>query len=225
MSMVGVVLVRLQEKSPANMGNLLHEYPGLQRSGAHRFVGRRFGGRQRVWEFFADMDVGVAMIFRRTAIVAIVAIAWVSPGYCQQKSDGPVCRETLVVGSVRLSLQGHGALSVAGGAEGENVIQVDLPYLEKCDFVRWVGANVIHIEKYYDAWIALIQCHRKLEGKEANPRFGCDTRYKAVIVRDDGRVFLSQESNGGSGCPPIVRERHEFTYLADKYVHKDKRSK
>jgi len=63
------------------------------------------------------------------------------------------------------------------------------------------------------------QSHRKVDMTEPDPRFGCTTRYKALIIRDNGKMSFNPESNGGTGCPPIDRDRHAFTYLADKYVH------
>lgn len=151
--------------------------------------------------------------------IAIVALVLATAGCYSSTRKVLGAREPLIVGSVRVSLEAGGLLSVAGGADGDTTIDVGLPYPETCDLVRWAGTNVVHIERYYDAWIVLLECYRKVDTTEVDPRFGCDTRYKALILRDDGRVFLNPESNGGTGCPPIDRDRHEFIYLAEKYVH------
>jgi hypothetical protein len=165
------------------------------------------------------MDVETMMALRAPIIIAIAAVLLPTAACQKSRTNVPVAPEPLVIGAVHLSLQPQGTLSVVGSADGDVTLDLGLPYPETNDFVRWVGTNVVHLERYYDAWIVLVQCHRKVDTSEADPRFGCDTQYKALIVRDDGKVFLNPESNGGTGCPPIDRDRHEFTYLADKFVH------
>ena len=155
----------------------------------------------------------------RVPTIVAFATMLLATGSCQPpETDAPSAPHPLIVGSVSVTLQELGSLSVAGSADGVAVIDVDLPHPESCDFVRWAGTNVIHLERYYDAWIALIQCHSKVDENETDPRFGCDTRYKALVVRDDGKVFLNPESNGGTGCPPIDRDRLQFTSLAEDYA-------
>jgi len=105
---------------------------------------------------------------------------------------------------------------------GNNVIStidVSLPYPETCDFIRISGTNVIRVERYYDAWVVLIESHKKINFDEKEPRYDCDTKFKGLIVRDDGKVFLNPEVNGGSGCPPIDRGRLAYISLAHDYVH------
>ena len=131
--------------------------------------------------------------------------------------------ELLQFGEVTVSLKSGCELVLKGVSFGiDTVINVDLPYPNTCDFVRLQpGTNIVHAERYYDAWIVLIQSYKKIDREEKDPRFGCDTRYKAFIILDDGRFFLNPKSNGGSGCPPIHRDRHEFTSLAHEYVNHD----
>ncbi|OAD22071.1 hypothetical protein THIOM_002144 [Candidatus Thiomargarita nelsonii] len=69
------------------------------------------------------------------------------------------------------------------------------------------------------AWVVLIESHKKINSDEKDARYGCDTKFKGLIVRDDGKVFLNPEVNGGSGCPPIDRGRLAYISLAHDYVH------
>lgn len=105
------------------------------------------------------------------------------------------------------------------GKNAISTIEVSLPYPETCDFVRISGTNVIRVERYYDAWVVLIESHKKINSDEKDARYGCDTKFKGLIVRDDGKVFLNPEVNGGSGCPPIDRGRLAYISLAHDYVH------
>lgn len=157
---------------------------------------------------------------RRTPItITIAAMFLVASGCRETHTNAPPFPDPLIIGAVHLTLQPDGTLFVVGSADGETTIDLGLPYPETNDFVRRSVTNVVHIERYYDAWIVLVQSHRKVDMTEPDPRFGCTTRYKALIIRDNGKVSFNPESNGGTGCPPIDRDRHAFTYLADKYVH------
>jgi hypothetical protein len=166
------------------------------------------------------MDVDTVMNLQKS--ITLMMVMMIATGGCQSvRGDASSSSEPLIIGSVRMTIERNGSLSALGRVKGNPTIEIGLPFPETCDFVRWPYTNVIHIERYWDAWVALIQCHRKVDTKEPDPRFGCDTKYKALVVRDDGEVFLNPNPKGGSGCPPILRDRLAFTYLADPYVHKD----
>lgn len=106
------------------------------------------------------------------------------------------------------------------GKQQRQVIEVDMPHKDTLHFVTLGDTNVVKLERYHDAWVLLVQTSRQVDA-EAPPGLGCETRFKALVVRDDGGLFLSEESNGGIGCPPIDRDRPAFTTLADPYVSKD----
>jgi hypothetical protein len=109
---------------------------------------------------------------------------------------------------------------VRTGAKGE--LDAALPYPETCAFIKAPDSKFVRVERYFDASVMLIESHKKVDAKEADPRFGCDTRFKGLIARDDGKLFLNPEKNGGSGCPPIDRGRLAYTVVADPFVNKRK---
>ena len=98
-------------------------------------------------------------------------------------------------------------------------IAIDLPHKQTLHFVTLDGTNIVRAERYLDAWIVLLQTSQVTKPSES-PLFACETNYRAVIVRDDGKVFVSKKSNGGSGCAPITRDRVAFIYLANPYINK-----
>ena len=136
----------------------------------------------------------------------------------QEEVNQENCPGTLCFFGVSIELLNDCILKVASTSSvvKQPTIKVDLPYPETCEFVTLSDStNIVRAEKYYDAWIVLVQSYRQVD-KET-----CDTRYKAIIVRKDRKVFVSSKSNGGSGCPPIYRDRGAFTYLAHDYVNHD----
>lgn len=128
--------------------------------------------------------------------------------------------DKLEVGKTEIFLNNKCQIVYIQNSKQKNVIDAKLPYSDTCDFVRISNTNVIKIERYYDAWVVLIQSHKKIN-PEDDVRYGCDTQFKALIIRDDMNVFLNPKSNGGSGCPPIDRDRLAFITLADEYVNKN----
>ena len=112
--------------------------------------------------------------------------------------------------------QDHDISYVIGKGE-KQVLVVDLPHKATAHFVTLSGTNIVKAERYYDAWILLVQTSRRIDEK-APKGLGCETRYKAVVVTHDGQVTLSRESNGGIGCAPIERDRLAFLVLAKPYI-------
>lgn len=98
-------------------------------------------------------------------------------------------------------------------------IAIDLPHKHTLHFVTLDNSNIVKAERFWNAWIVLLQTSQVVKPAES-PLLGCETMYRAVVVRDDGKVFVSKESNGGSGCAPITRDRVAFTTLANPYVNK-----
>lgn len=100
-------------------------------------------------------------------------------------------------------------------------IAIDLPHKETLHFVTLDDSNIVKAERFWDAWIVLLQTSKRVKPSES-PNLACETAYGAVIVRDDGKVFFNKKSSIGSGCAPITRDRLAFQYLANPYVTKTK---
>jgi len=125
----------------------------------------------------------------------------------------------LVFGKISIHINQDGNILWKSSYGKENIIVVDLPYKNTLHFVKVGNTNIVKVERYYNAWIVLLQTYKK-EDENAPAALACDTKFKALIVCDDGKLFLSKKSNGGSGCPPINRDRLSFITLADPYVTK-----
>lgn len=129
-------------------------------------------------------------------------------------------KNELTFGDISICINPNGNILYKRSLGKKHIIVVDLPYKNTLHFVKVGNTNIVKVERYYNAWIVLLQTYKR-EDEKTPAALACDTKFKALIIRDDGKVFLSKKSNGGSGCPPINRDRLAFTILADSYVSKN----
>ena len=130
---------------------------------------------------------------------------------------GPIAAqdEFLRVHNIEIQLTKTGQIWWSSdGFQTRYELQTKLPHPETLDFIRLGPTNVIHIERYWDAWIVLVQTWKKV----ATDR--CDTNYQGLIVLDSGKVILDDRVRRSSVCPPFTRDRLAFQYVADPHVTK-----
>jgi hypothetical protein len=153
---------------------------------------------------------------RRPSVAALL-VAAIAVGALGGVADG----SPLHFGNATVQLIPGCRLSYQGSpSSAQRSVEVNLPNPETCAFVTIGHTNIVRVERYWDAWVLLVQSYTRSDLSAFDPRFGCSTQFKAVVVRDDGELFVSRETNGGTGCPPIDRDRLAFVTLADPYVLK-----
>lgn len=114
---------------------------------------------------------------------------------------------------------GHNVVFYSQADPRQQEIVIDLAHKETLHFVTLDNSNIVKAERFWDAWIVLLQTSKQVKPSEP-PGRGCETSHGAVIVRDDGKVFFNRKPGYGVGCVPISRDRLAFIYLANPYVNK-----
>lgn len=84
-------------------------------------------------------------------------------------------KNELTFGNISICVNQNGNILYKRSLGKEHIIVVDLPYKNTLHFVKVGNTNIVKVERYYNAWIVLLQTYKR-EDEKTPATLACDTK-------------------------------------------------